>query len=318
MLLDQRLLPYEFKYVEISSYEEMAIAIKDMVVRGAPAIGIAAAFGMALAAKKNEDLKNADEALRKTRPTAVNLMWALDEIEKTDGSFSEILKKAEWILEDDISRCKRMGEVGAQYIKNKFPNKKLKVMTHCNAGALATGGYGTALGVIRSLHKEGLVEMVYADETRPRQQGARLTVWELAYDNIPVTLNTDNMAAHLMKEGLIDLVIVGSDRVAANGDAANKIGTYQLAISANYHHIPFYVAVPHSTVDMTLITGDEIPIEERDSKEVSHINNQTCTATEDLNQDLGKVNFVNPAFDVTPNALIEAIFTEDGLFNAAV
>ncbi len=341
-LIDQRLLPYEFKYTEIKSYTEMADAIKDMLVRGAPAIGISAAFAMYLAAKEFEanselnileELKKADQVLRNTRPTAVNLMWALDEIQavidNTKTKFSEaILEKAKWILEDDIDRCKKMGAVGAEYIKNKFKNKiqngeKLKVMTHCNAGALATGGYGTALGVIRKLHEENLIEMVYSDETRPRQQGSRLTAWELAYDHIPVTMNTDNMAAHLMKEGKVDFVITGSDRITKNGDAANKIGTYQLAISANYHKLPFFVAAPMSTVDINLERGDQIPIEQRDYKEVSHINGISCTATnkEVKNYDLkgnkhliGELSYENPGFDVTPSELIEAIFTERGLF----
>ncbi len=305
-LIDQRLLPYELNLVAITNVQDMAKAIKDMVLRGAPLIGIAAAYGMALAAKQDYDLAKADSLLRSTRPTAVNLMWALDQVQGLT-SYEAILAKAHWILEDDITRCKAMSKVGAEYIKNKFGlNKKLRILTHCNAGALATGGYGTALGVIRTLHTEGLLEMVYADETRPRQQGARLTVWELANENIPVTLNTDNMAAHLMKQGLIDLVITGADRITANGDAANKIGTYGLAILAKYHHIPFYIAAPESTIDRSLKSGDEIIIEERHSSEVSHINGETCTAA-------SGVSFVNPGFDVTPNELIEAIFTEQGL-----
>ena len=364
-LIDQRLLPYELKYLSIKNHSEMAAAIKDMVLRGAPLIGISAAYGMVLAVRNlNEELKEterssyeifdfilaelqkADHELRSTRPTAVNLMWALDICRKTISSFfnsyledngfeeghkinvndvlhslyEELLELAHWILEDDIKRCKAMGDFGAEYIKEKFKDKiskgkKLKIMTHCNAGALATGGYGTALGVIRSLHRDGLVEMVYSDETRPRQQGSRLSVWELAYDQIPVTMNTDNMSAHLMKQGLIDLVVTGSDRITANGDAANKIGTYQLAIAANYHKIPFYVAAPMSTVDKSLAHGDLIPIEERSYEEVSHINSKACTfikSAEDTN--FGEVKFVNPGFDVTPNELIEAIFTEEGLF----
>ncbi len=305
-LIDQRLLPYQLKLVEITNVEAMAEAIKNMTLRGAPLIGIAAAYGMALAAKQGYDLEKADLLLRSTRPTAVNLMWALDQVQGL-RSYEEILVKAHWILEDDIARCKAMSKVGADYIKNKFGiGKKLRILTHCNAGALATGGYGTALGVIRTLHEEGLVEMVYADETRPRQQGARLTVWELANEGIPVTLNTDNMVAHLMKQGLIDLVITGADRITANGDAANKIGTYGLAIQAKYHHIPFYIAAPESTIDRSLKSGDQIIIEERDSSEVSHINGESCTAATG-------VCFVNPGFDVTPRELIEAIFTEEGL-----
>jgi methylthioribose-1-phosphate isomerase len=207
-------------------------------------------------------------------------------------------EEAEFTVVNEVMRHERNTAVGKQ---------RLRILTHCNAGALATGGYGTALGVIRTLHEEGLVEMVYADETRPRQQGARLTVWELANDGIPVTLNTDNMVAHLMKQGLIDMVITGADRITANGDAANKIGTYGVAIQAKYHNIPFYVAAPESTIDRSLNSGDEIIIEERDSSEVSHINGLSCTTA-------SGVSFVNPGFDVTPRELIEAIFTEKGIF----
>lgn len=341
----------------------MAFAIKDMIIRGAPLIGIGAAFGMAMAARDAVDLDEADKVLRATRPTAVNLMWALDECKKvifaeaherpacstadSEVLYNKLLEKANWILEDDIARCKEMSRVGMEYIKNKFKLTKsesvslgsqvqglrepqggaskfananesehnaaigfpkLRILTHCNAGALATGGYGTALGVIRSLHEEGLVEMVYSDETRPRQQGSKLTAWELAHDGIPVTMISDGMAAHSMKQGLIDLVVVGSDRITANGDAANKIGTYQVAIAAQYHQVPFFVAAPHSTIDMSLEHGDLIPIEERDPSELHTINGGLVTASEG-------VNFFNPGFDVTPNALIEAIFTEKGLFN---
>lgn len=336
-VIDQRLLPHEFKWVKIKNYQEMAFAIKDMIIRGAPLIGIGAAFGIALAAKDSQDLDEADQTLRATRPTAVNLMWALDESKKVihqwgldknscqkpdhELLYKQLLEKANWIMQDDIERCHKMSECGAQYIKEKFfdftngkylckhtqQEKKLRILTHCNAGALATGGYGTALGVIRELDKENLVEMVYSDETRPRQQGSKLTVWELAHDNIPVTMISDNMAAHTMKQGLIDLVVVGSDRITANGDAANKIGTYQVAISASFHQIPFFVAAPHSTIDMKLSSGELIPIEERDASELHTINEKAVTKIEG-------VNFYNPGFDVTPNHLIEAIFTEKGLF----
>jgi methylthioribose-1-phosphate isomerase len=377
-VIDQRLLPHELKWVEINNCKEMAFAIKDMIIRGAPLIGIGAAFGMAMAARDQEDLDAADKMLRETRPTAVNLMWALDECKKVifeDAHsrpscstvdfkvlYNKLLEKATWILQDDIERCKEMSRVGAEYIKEKFFTlnesgkykrknqitfnkstatgsqvqglqndektkftnvnessknehnaaigfQKLRILTHCNAGALATGGYGTALGVIRTLHAEGLVEMVYSDETRPRQQGSKLTAWELAHDGIPVTMISDNMAAHTMKQGLIDFVVVGSDRITVNGDAANKIGTYQVAIVADYHKIPFYVAAPHSTIDMKLASGDLIPIEERDAAELHTINDKLVTAKEG-------VEFFNPGFDVTPNSLIEAIFTEKGLFNA--
>lgn len=326
-LLDQRLLPYKFEYVEIKNYEEMSDAIRDMVLRGAPLIGIAAAYGMALAAKAGENLEKADEVLRGTRPTAVNLMWALDEVQATIANknsspqelYPEILNKAKWIHADDIERCKKMGEVGADYIEQRFKQQlaesgKLKIMTHCNAGALATGGYGTALGVIRSLHARGLVENVFTNETRPRQQGARLSAWELAHDQIPVTVVSDNMSAHLMSNNQVDLVVTGADRIASNGDAANKIGTYQLAICAKYHNVPFYMAAPVSSFDQSLENGRNIPIEERAAEEVSHINGKTCTVTEEIEnfKDFRAAKFRNPAFDVTPKELIEQIFTEKG------
>jgi methylthioribose-1-phosphate isomerase len=317
-VLDQRLLPHEYKEIEISSYTEMAKAIKDMVLRGAPLIGIAAAYGMALAAKDGANLDEADKLLASTRPTAVNLMWALEEIKsirikEEQNLYNRILEKAKWIHEDDINRCKKMSEHGAEFIKKKFAerisnNQKLRILTHCNAGALATGGYGTALGVIRKLDEEGLVEMVYSDETRPRQQGSRLTAWELAYEEIPVTMISDGMSAHCMKNQMIDLVIVGSDRITANGDVANKIGTYQVAISAKYHNIAFYVAAPESTIDRSLEHGNLIPIEERDVSELHTINGELVTASKG-------VAFFNPGFDVTPNELVEAIFTEHGVFN---
>ncbi len=320
-VIDQRLLPYSYTEIEIKTLAEAVEAIKNMTVRGAPLIGITAAYGMVLAER---DLAAADKALRESRPTAVNLMWALDQIQevinkntKPEELRAEILEKAKWIHADDLDRCKRMGDIGAEYISKKFApviksGRKLRIMTHCNAGALATGGYGTALGVIRSLHRDGLVEMVYANETRPRQQGARLTAWELSYDQIPVTLVTDNMAAHLMPE--IDLVITGADRIAANGDSANKIGTYGLAIIANYHRVPFYIAAPLSTFDFSISDGSQIPIEEREHSEVSHINERSCTISSDVasksKHEFGELKYRNPAFDVTPAELIEAIFTE--------
>ncbi len=319
-VIDQRILPYSFIELEIKTLAEAVEAIKNMTVRGAPLIGITAAYGMVLA----DDLVAADKALRESRPTAVNLMWALDQIQdvinkntKPQELRAEILAKAKWIHADDLDRCKRMGDIGAEYISKKFApviksGRKLRIMTHCNAGALATGGYGTALGVIRSLHRDGLVEMIYANETRPRQQGARLTAWELSYDRIPVTLVTDNMAAHLMPE--IDLVVTGADRIAANGDSANKIGTYGLAIIANYHRVPFYIAAPLSTFDFSINDGSQIPIEEREHSEVSHINERSCTISSDVasesKHDFGELKYRNPAFDVTPAELIEAIFTE--------
>jgi methylthioribose-1-phosphate isomerase len=350
-IIDQRLLPYEFKYIEIHTLKEMVEAIRDMALRGAPLIGISAAFGILLGFREfffqvpNDvsksmllaSLSKADEILRSTRPTAVNLMWALDEMkteyetwihelnldrftqEKLQELDKKLLNKAIWILIDDIFRSKTLSEKGADYISKKFPEKKLRVMTHCNAGALATGGYGTALGVIRSLHARNLIEMVYSNETRPRQQGSRLTVWELAYDGIPVTMNTDNMAGYLMQLGLVDLVITGADRIAANGDSANKIGTYSLAILAKYHKIPFYIAAPKSTIDNSIPDGSYIPIENRDPKELSHINGKACTyvpeefVSELKNHKFGEVSFVNPGFDVVPRVLIEEIFTENSI-----
>ncbi|MDA0772323.1 MAG: S-methyl-5-thioribose-1-phosphate isomerase [Cyanobacteria bacterium] len=320
-LIDQRELPYELKHVQIQDHQSMAEAIKNMTLRGAPLIGIAAAYGMALAAKAGADLCEADALLRSTRPTAVNLMWALNQVQAVIKGcdlddpktiYQKILTKAHWILEDDIQRCKVMSMNAAQYIKSKLRSKSVmaglqryRVLTICNAGALATGGYGTALGVIRELAKENLVEMVYACETRPRQQGSRLTAWEMSHDQIPVTLISDNMVAHVMKQGLVDLVVTGADRIAANGDAANKIGTYGVAIQAKFHEIPFFVAAPKSTFDMSLETGDLIPIEERSAEEVSYINGKSITASTG-------VEFFNPAFDVTPSGLIERTFTEEG------
>ena len=314
-VIDQRLLPYEYRYVEINSVEAMAEAISSMLLRGAPLIGIAAAYGMALAAQSTQDLALADALLRKTRPTAVNLNWALDEIQsviRTQGA-SHILSHAKWIHADDIERCKQISELGASYIQNKFQAKTqsgrgLRVMTHCNAGALATGGYGTALGVIRSLHSRALIDRVFVNETRPRQQGARLTAWELVYEKIPATLICDNMAAHIMRSENIDLIITGADRIARNGDTANKIGTYALAIIAKHQGIPFYVAAPMSTFDMSIQDASGIIIEERNPEEVLYINGGICSTDSKL------LSVRNPAFDVTDNKLIGEIFTEEGLY----
>lgn len=311
-VIDQRCLPYELKYLEIQTVDDTYRAIKDMIVRGAPLIGISAAFGMVLAAKNGNDFCEADQLLRSSRPTAVNLMWALDQIQEVlKGSelksreeiYTQFLNKALLIQEDDINRCKAIGKHGSELL-SKLGKSRLRIMTHCNAGALATGGYGTALGVIRSLFENNMIEMIYANETRPRQQGARLTVWELHYDGIPVTLSTDNMAGYLMQQGLIDAVIVGADRITSHGDVANKIGTYSLAILAKYHGIPFYVAAPKSTFDMSIQHGSEIPIEERDLSEVTHINSQLCTVE--------GINCVNPGFDSCPRELITDIITEEG------
>ena len=317
-LVDQTLIPYEYKTVDIKTYKEMAAAIKDMIVRGAPAIGVSGAFGVALGAQSLNNCQNKEEFLQKleeigeylkeTRPTAVNLAWALDiQLNLARNSSSgneEITKKLEEnavkILNDDIEINKRIGEHGAKIVP-----KGATIHTHCNAGALATAGYGTALGVVRSAFAKDNTIQVFADETRPRQQGARLTTWELIEDKIPTTLITDGMCGYFMKKGMIDVVIVGADRIASNGDTANKIGTYTVALAAKAHNIPFYIAAPHSTIDMLIQSGDEIPIEERNKEEVTHINGKTICAE--------GVNIINPGFDVTPAEYITGIITETGI-----
>lgn len=326
-LVDQTLLPYEYKTVDIKTYKEMATAIKDMIVRGAPAIGVSGAFGVALGAKELLNIQNKEEFLQKleetgeylksTRPTAVNLAWAVDiqlnlakeqilkQVQNDKEVIEEIIKKLEQnavkMLEDDIEINKKIGEHGSKIVP-----KGATILTHCNAGALATGGYGTALGVVRSAFAKDNTIKVFADETRPRQQGARLTTWELVEDKIPTTLITDGMCGYFMKKGMIDLVIVGADRIAANGDTANKIGTYTVALAAKAHNIPFYIAAPYSTIDMSIESGDEIPIEERDREEVTHINGKTICAE--------GVNIINPGFDVTPAEFITGIITETGIY----
>jgi len=313
-LIDQRKLPYVEEYVVCSTHEEVASAIKSMVIRGAPAIGAAAAFGYVLGAMRYaggglyEHMKKVKETLANTRPTAVNLFWALERMEKKflsldvnmDGLVEELEAEALKIAEEDIEVNKRIGELGSQLL----PNNAV-VITHCNAGALATVDYGTALGVIRYMHENGLGIKVYVDETRPYLQGARLTAWELVKLGIDVTLISDNMAGWVMKTKKIDAVIVGADRIAANGDVANKIGTYSLAVLAKKHGIPFYVAAPTSTVDLSTFTGAEIPIEERSHHEVTHCH--TVKVAPD------GVKVFNPAFDVTDNELVDAIITEKGI-----
>jgi len=314
LLLDQRILPQEFQYNEYKRCKDVADAITDMVVRGAPAIGITAAFGIVLAAEAHYSL-NPDAwkisieedltYLAASRPTAVNLFWAIDRmrevIQSVEGDpVSLLLAQAHKILEDDIAANKVMGDFGAGLISDSAG-----VLTHCNAGALATGGYGTALGVIRSAYAQGKIKQVYADETRPWLQGARLTAWELMHDDIPVILQSDGVAAHLMQQGKIDWVIVGSDRIASNGDVANKIGTYGLAVLAKYHGIKFMVAAPTSTIDMKIADGSEIPIEQRPSSEV------TCIAGKHIAAQ--GIKAINPAFDVTPASLVDAIVTEKGV-----
>ncbi|MDY6806667.1 MAG: S-methyl-5-thioribose-1-phosphate isomerase [Cyanobacteriota bacterium] len=319
ILIDQTRLPNEYETVEISSASSMAKAIKTMIVRGAPAIGVAAGYGMYLGAREIQtsdrsiflaELEKIGEMLAATRPTAVNLFWAIARMLKTaretDASVEQIktvlLETAQTIREEDLKTCEAIGDNGLRVLPNS-PDK-LNILTHCNAGSLATAGYGTALGVIRSAWREGKLARVYADETRPRLQGAKLTTWECVQEGIPVTLISDNMAAHCMKQGLIHAVVVGADRIAANGDAANKIGTYSLAIVAKAHNIPFFVAAPLSTVDFELADGGGIPIEERDSAEIYQVG-KTRLCPEG-------VEFFNPAFDVTPAELIAAIITEKG------
>ncbi len=318
-LIDQTRLPDDYTRVEITTYQQMADAIKTMIVRGAPAIGIAAAFGLYLGARdlhtsdRNQFLTQLEEiaqVLRATRPTAVNLFWAIERMLQTatttEGTIENIklalLEMAKTIREDDIKTCFAIGEAGLKVLPQT--PEKLNILTHCNTGSLATGGYGTALGVIRSAWNSGRLNRVYADETRPRLQGAKLTTWECVQDKIPVTLISDNMAAHTMKQGVIHAVIVGADRITTNGDTANKIGTYSLAIVAKAHNVPFFVAAPLSTVDFKLATGAEIPIEERDATEVYQVG-ETRICPEG-------VEFYNPAFDVTPAELITAIITEKG------
>jgi len=320
-MLDQRLLPNEEKYLTLRSYEEVADAIKKMVVRGAPAIGVSAAMGLALGASQSVGTSVADldydfdfmcKVMAATRPTAVNLFWAIERMRralakaKTGTSDVEQVKQrlvdeALAIFQEDIDSNRALGRFGAELIPDGAT-----VLTHCNAGALATAGdYGTALGVIRGAIDAGKRVAVIADETRPFLQGSRLTAWELSKDNIPVTIITDNMAGHVMKQGKVDCVIVGADRIAGNGDTANKIGTYMVAVLAHQHQIPFYVAAPISTIDLAIASGEGIPIEERDAKEVTHVRDHRLAPE--------GVNVQNFAFDVTPNELIAAIITDRGV-----
>jgi len=317
-LIDQRKLPLKLEIINCSTYQEIAEAIKKMKIRGAPAIGVAAAFGMALAAYSSkagtykkfiQDMGKAKNCLFLTRPTAVNLFWALERMMNLINTKKDvdlfilkdiILQEAKNIAREDIEINKAMGKYGSSLIKDGD-----SILTHCNAGALATVDHGTALGVIRTAFKEGKKIHVYVDETRPVLQGARLTAWELTQEKIPFTLITDNMAGFLMCRKKVDLIIVGADRIARNGDVVNKIGTYSLSVLARENKVPFYVAAPISTIDMSLKSGEKIPIEERDPKEVTHI--------------LGKqiapagAKVFNPAFDLTPNCYVEAVITEKGI-----
>lgn len=313
-LLDQRLLPRLEQWVVLKDALGVAQAIRDMVVRGAPAIGISAAYGVVLAARdryaeSSAHWKNAIEEdfriLAESRPTAVNLFWALDRMKaKLTGiegdPVAELLAEAKQIHDEDVAANRHMGELGAALIEGPCA-----VLTHCNAGALATGGIGTALGVIRAGFASGKINHVFADETRPWLQGARLTAWELVEDNIPVTLQADGAAATLMKQGKVKWVIVGSDRIAANGDVANKIGTYSLAVLARHHGVKFMVVAPTSTVDMAIACGDDIPIEQRAEEEVLTLEGKRIAPQ--------AAHAWNPSFDVTPADLIDAIVTEKGV-----
>ncbi len=319
-LVDQSKLPESVEFLDCRDHQTVAEAIRTLKVRGAPAIGVTAALGVALGAQAvnateyssfaQAVLKICDE-LATTRPTAVNLFWAIERMKRKLKSLEAhsilaiqqaLIKESQAILEEDINLCKTMGRHGAELIKDGQT-----VLTHCNAGSLATAGYGTALGVIRSAYEQGKKINVIADETRPVLQGSRLTAWELMQDQIPVMLITDSMAGSLMRQGKIHLCIVGADRIAANGDVANKIGTYSVAVLAKAHNIPFYVAAPYSTIDLNTKSGDEIPIEQRNPLEVTTIHGSHPVAPKD-------VPVYNPAFDVTPAELITGIITERGVF----
>jgi methylthioribose-1-phosphate isomerase len=319
-ILDQSLLPERVEFVDCRDVQTVARAIKDLRVRGAPAIGVTAAMGVALGASSIKS-DSYDEfshqvlemcgLLASTRPTAVNLFWAIERMKATLASLrgrpvsvikQRLVEESQRILEEDIAMNRTMGRHGSALVQDGQT-----VLTHCNAGALATAGYGTALGVVRAAWEQGKKIRVLADETRPVLQGARLTAWELMQDGIPVTLITDNMAGTLMRQKLIHLCIVGADRIAANGDVANKIGTYSVAVLAKAHDIPFYVAAPHSTIDLATPSGEQIPIEQRNAREVTSLFGGPMVAP-------AGVDVLNPAFDITPAALITAIITERGVF----
>ena len=320
LMLDQTKLPFETVYVECKDYQTVARGIRELWVRGAPAIGVSAAMGLALGARQIDadefeafwaQFETICSEMAATRPTAVNLFWAIERIkqfvqkhrEKSLDAIRDLLiKESQQMIDEDIETNRRMGAFGATFVADGD-----NIITHCNAGSIATAGYGTAEGVMRTAFDEGKQIHVYVDETRPVLQGARLTAWELMEENIPCTLVTDNMAGYLLYHDLIDLAIVGADRIARNGDVANKIGTYSLAVLCKEHGIPFYVAAPFSTIDFSTETGSDIPIEERDPREVTHILGRIPIAPEN-------VPVLNPAFDVTPARYITAIITEKGAF----
>ncbi len=318
VMIDQTLLPKQETYVTCKDYLEVADAIKTMIIRGAPAIGVAAAMGVAIGVLKADE-ENLDaqvdticDTLAATRPTAVNLFWAIDRMKLLYQSLrgcpiaqirERLVEEAKQIKVDDIAICRAIGQHGAELV----PDGRT-VLTHCNAGALATAGYGTALGVIRAAVESGKNIDVFADETRPFLQGARLTAWELQQDGIPTSIITDNMAGHFLKSGRIGCVVVGADRIAANGDVANKIGTYSVAVLAKENNVPFYVAAPISTLDLTLDSGEQIPIEERPASEVTHVFGVPVAPD--------GIGVQNPAFDVTPNRYVAGIITEKGVARA--
>ena len=323
VMIDQRKLPSQEIYVRCKTAAEVAKAIRTMVIRGAPAIGVAAAMGIALGMRKSKatgtqkfaaEFQNICDLMAATRPTAVNLFWAIDRMKRTfsaavqagesvDQIKDRLDHDAALIHDEDVASCRAMGAFGAEVVP-----ADAKILTHCNAGALATAGYGTALGVIRGAVERGKSVAVFADETRPFLQGARLTAWELVRDGIDTTVITDNMAGALMRQGKVNFIVVGADRIAANGDTANKIGTYSVAVLAREHQIPFYVAAPLSTIDLNTPDGQHIPIEERNAKEVTHVGGSQLAPD--------GAHVWNPAFDVTPNHLIAGIITERGIFRA--
>jgi len=312
-LIDQRKLPTEYEIFQCRDYRDVAFAIREMVVRGAPAIGATAAYGVAMAAMESLDLLDtAIQHLNEARPTAVNLVWATARMKKFaekimsedhDDVAEALISEADRILKEDVETNKTMAKHG-----NTIIPKGATILTHCNTGALATAGYGTALGVVREAHFTGKDIYVYADETRPRLQGARLTAWELKEEEIPSTLIPDSVAATLIRDGKIDVILVGADRIALNGDSANKIGTFMLSVIAEKYNVPFYIVAPTTTIDFEIETGSEIEIEERSDEEVSHVRGVRI-APEGM-------NIYNPAFDVTPNDLITGIITEKGIVEA--